>query len=330
MIDRRRARIAAAILGLTWLCARAEPAAAQADPAADRLLDDGVAAYHAQDYPRARALFAQAHAEEPTARTLRVLGFCDIELGQYLRAAEELEAALAETHKPLTDPQRAEVTEMLAKARSFLGRLVLDLQPADAVLELDGAPVSGTSFWLEPGQHALRVSAPDYRASTLRFGVSAGRESFHAVSLALWPPAAAEPIASAPAAVPAPSEAAPLPASPADLTSDRASAGRLRGIVGLSAGGAVLLAGGVVGAISVVQTNQVKGECVDGHCPKDRKDALSTANTLANVSNLCLALGALGIGYGLYELLTLPDDRADRAAVRVELGVTGAGLQGAF
>ena len=77
----------------------------------------------------------------------------------------------------------------------------------------------------------------------------------------------------------------------------------------------------------------VKKDCMRNLCDPSQRGTLSTANTLANVSNVTLAVGVLGIAYGLYELLTLPsaEASAERAgATHFDFTGTGAVLRGSL
>lgn len=107
-----------------------------------------------------------------------------------------------------------------------------------------------------------------------------------------------------------------------DTIEQRRSTGKTRAVIGLSAGGLALAVGAVAGTVSIVATRDELARCVDTRCPAERAGAHQRANTLANVANVSLGIAALGIAYGLFELLTLPAPDPRRALV----APTGTGV----
>jgi hypothetical protein len=106
-----------------------------------------------------------------------------------------------------------------------------------------------------------------------------------------------------------------------------AKAARLRGFIGLGVGGAFLIAGGVTGVMSLVQTSDIEDRCAGERCPRGERDAISRANTLANLSNVGLALGVVGVGYGLFELLVNGRSRGESERARLSVRPAGPGVQ---
>lgn len=293
------------------------------------LFGQATAAYGREDYARARALFAEAHAIEPGAATWRALGFCDFHLQQYVPAVTELRAALAEPRnsKALTAEQKRQVDELLRQIDPHVGHLTVVVQPEHATLELDGAAVADHDLWALPGSHTLTVRAFGHQPNTVAVTFDAGREQQLSVSLSPLPPRSASVAAVTPAEPVRSEPDAPAPSVARDDTrADPAAAGITRAVIGLSIGGAALIAGGVTGYISATKTADVKERCDQGHCPLDSRDALSRANTLANVSNISFAVAAVGVAYGIFELLTLPDAEPERAQASVRLDLTGTGV----
>ncbi len=139
---------------------------------------------------------------------------------------------------------------------------------------------------------------------------------------------AAPPPTAAPVRAPEPQleAAAPPPAPEPSLSPDEQARAeqRLRGYIGGATGGVLFLAGAIAGIASITETSSAKRECNGDLCPLRVRDRLEAADTLANVANVTIPLGLLGIGYGLYELLTIPKERAPGAS-RVELQITAGG-----
>ncbi|HEX6243158.1 MAG TPA: tetratricopeptide repeat protein, partial [Polyangiales bacterium] len=144
-----------------------------------------VSEYEAGHWDEARALFRHAHELEPNARTWRGLAITAFELRRYVDATRELEAALADTRKPLTEPQRRELEALLARARGFVSAYTLHVQPAAAFVSVDGAPSepSGPQLWLDPGVHTVVFTAEGYTEQRLELRAEAGTSEELAIEL---------------------------------------------------------------------------------------------------------------------------------------------------
>jgi hypothetical protein len=149
MISRRMALTMAvgavgALLAGPLVAAPAPGDAAAHDPTTppSELIGDAVAEYDAGRYEEARALFRAAHEKAPTARTLRGIGMASFELRDYVEAVRALGGALKEQRRALTDEQRRQVEQLLARAETFVGRFALRLQPPDAALAVDDRPTT--------------------------------------------------------------------------------------------------------------------------------------------------------------------------------------------
>jgi hypothetical protein len=132
------------------------PLTAFAQEATDRyrtLVDAALEESAAGRWEEARALFRQAHEVSPNARTLRGIGMASYELRDYAEAVRMLAGALDSTVTPLTEEQRAQVTELLGRARAFVGRYEVDL-PEGASLSVDGAAAT-----LEATERSSSISA---------------------------------------------------------------------------------------------------------------------------------------------------------------------------
>jgi hypothetical protein len=167
--------VAALVLG-AWLT-HAGSSQGQAQQSYDSLIQEALQEFGDANYVEARILFERADQIKPNARTLRALGFCDYELKHYVDTVKELQAALTDTRNPLTKEQRVEVNATLVKAQRFIGQLVLETQPPDAAVLIDGRAVHGRSWALDAGDHVIAASASGYRSSDVKLTVSAGLET---------------------------------------------------------------------------------------------------------------------------------------------------------
>jgi tetratricopeptide (TPR) repeat protein len=165
----------------------AAPLAAQGVGARDyeRVIQDALTEFDTGNYAEAYALFQRAHELSPSARTLRGLGITSFELKRYVRAEDELSAALADKRRTLTKAQRDEVSSLLERTHNYIGRVEVELEPASASLLLDGHEVSDRRLRLELGDHQLAARAAGFQDATLRVHVDAGQTQ--QLKLALTP-----------------------------------------------------------------------------------------------------------------------------------------------
>jgi hypothetical protein len=141
-----------------------------------RAIESAVFEFEAGNWAEARALFEQAHALRPSARTLRGMGKVSFELKDYVRAQRQLNASLVELRAPLSEEQRQEVLALLSRCEKFIGRLTVHVKPEgiEANMTLDGAPVQG-ELKLDLGQHDLSIQAPGYRSLTRTISIEGGK-----------------------------------------------------------------------------------------------------------------------------------------------------------
>jgi tetratricopeptide (TPR) repeat protein len=192
--------------------AAARPHARAEDAARDEyqhLVQDAASEYNRGNFAEARALFERVHALAPSARTLRGLGLCSFELRTYIRARNELRAALEDQRRPLTSEQREEVKALLERAERYIGLLVVHAVPASATMSLDGAAFSGSGE-AEVGAHDLSLKAPGHHSLSVAINVDGTRPqtlelSLTPLELLPQPSAASPPFATPPPDKPEPS-----------------------------------------------------------------------------------------------------------------------------
>jgi hypothetical protein len=321
--------------------AAATPSAAERETARS-LMDEGDQLVARGDLKAALTRYESAHAIMHVPTTGLSLARVQAQLGMLVEARS---TAMEVINLPVAGAEPKVFTE----ARREAGALATNLEPrvpsikaavtpadVDFTLNIDGVSLPAearlVAFRTNPGLHTVRIEAPGHVTQTKQVTLVEGQ--LETVQFALQPLAAEAAAPAVAAATPA-SAVAPVatPVVAAPERVDPAAGGRTRGIVALSAGGALLVAGTITGVLSIVKTSEEKDTCPGGHCEKSQSGALSTANSLANVANVCVPLGLLGVGYGLYELLTLPSSapaQARRHGVRVSFTGTGAVLRGSL
>jgi len=150
------------------------------------LIGQALDEFKRKNWPESRVLFRRAHAISPSARTQRGIGMVSYEMRDYPDAVVALSSALSDSRQALTDAQRSECENLLSRARTFVGTYVLTLEPAQANVMLDGAPLvrEADGRVLVPfGSHTLRATADGYAESITRLSVQGGEQGELRVTL---------------------------------------------------------------------------------------------------------------------------------------------------
>ncbi len=258
--------------GAGALDATAEESAAEPSPVVRALLVEAVAEYDAGRYAEAQALFRRADELAPSGRTLRGLGMASFELRQYVAAVHALEASLSATARPLTEAQRAHVEGLLARARGFVSRVELHLEPPGATLRFDGqalAPEPDGSLLVDPGRHVVVIAADEYETETIDLTLAPGAP--HELAIVLRRREAP----------------APTPSSAPDATLAWAGAG-----MGIAAVAGVAVAA-TLGGLSISERARLASSCDVFVCPE------SAAATRDQVWALAVATDVVGTGAAL-------------------------------
>jgi hypothetical protein len=211
--------------------------------------------------------------------------------------------------------------------------LLTQVEPSDLAytLSIDGialpSQVHGLPYRLNPGSHSVRVEGAGYEPSVQQVTLRDEEHQTLTVRLTAKPTVAVAPVDAAYHA-PMASRTEPL-----DNHSSGDGGGRVRAIIGFGVGGSALVAGSITGILSLSQASDIKRECDGNTCSSSQREALSSATTLANVANICLPIGVIGIAYGLYELLSLPSGRSKpehASGVQLDFTGTSATLRGSL
>jgi len=309
------------------------PAAAQQPSASDKetaraLMDTGDEKMDARDFPAALKAYQAADSMMHLPMTGIAVARAQAAAGQLLEARE---TALAVSRLPVQPGEtqayvraRAEAT---ALAEKLVGRIasvqvVLDHPPADVAISVDGTGLVPAAATLprkvNPGTHVIVASAPGFQPA--RAEVNAAEGAALLVPLSLVPGSGARPGPTAPTTTPTPPAPAARHLSPLVY-------------LGFGVGGAGIFTAAITGAISLQKTSALKRKCPHGTCPSDQHDALASANTLANVADVGIALGVAGVAVGVVGvILSRGRDRAPAPAASIEplVGPGAVGVRGAF
>lgn len=330
---------------LWWLCSlcllvffsgnvRAEPPPEPASPpsAYEPLIEQALEAYEAGRYAEARNTFRRAHELHPTARTLRGMGMCSFNLGDYTHAAYELEQALKEPRLALTAEQQAHARGLIDRANRHIGRFHLRLTPAEAALRVDGdAPliVEGRELLLDAGTHEIEVRAPGFLTAHSSVKVEGGDRTTLVFRLLRDDYAVA-------ASVEAPPRGPARSASPsAQPAAASGSWLRTLGYTSLGVGVASLLGFAVTGTLALADGNKLQDRCPNEQCSEMYRTTVRRYDTMRTLATITLvaggALTVLGTGLLIAQPSSYSGERAvQRPSPTIEpvLGFGAVGLKG--
>lgn len=292
------------VLGLAMLAA---PTRAWAgDPAAEALFLQGRAAADKGDFATACARFHESNRLEPAVGTIFNLGDCEEKLGRVATAWTFFREVVQRL--PPGD-ERAPIAKKRADAlEPRLPRLTLRLAagaPAGVRVTRGGVEVGAASFGIalpvDPGSHAVEVTAAGRRPASLKIDIKEGEQREAELQIG---------------------EALPVegggPAGPVEAPrSSRRTMGYVFGGVGVAG----LAVGGVAGLLTLGKKSTVDDNCsADKRCNRTGYDAVSAGKTLGTVSVVGFVLGAIGAGAGAYFLLSDGSPNQTRTALVPTVG----------
>jgi hypothetical protein len=299
----------------------------------DRFIEDGLQAYDAGRVAEARTAFRRAHELDPTARTLRTIGMCSFNLGDYVDAVWNLERARAETRKPLTEEQQKQVLDLIARSNQHVGRFRVHLDPPEASLLVDGRAallLDQTELLSEAGIHDIEARAPGHQSAHSRLNVEGGDRTTLVLNLA--PDTASSAIAREGATLPEPL----APSSegqgrgPADTASHGGSLRSTLGYVSLVTGIASLIGFGVTSGLAIGDKSTLDDRCPNGTCGMAERSTVDRYDALRTASTITLIAGGIFTVLGGALLLTRPSEheRISQSKLEPMLGPGSVGLRG--
>ncbi|HVK68615.1 MAG TPA: tetratricopeptide repeat protein [Polyangium sp.] len=293
-------------------------------------------------YAEACLKLAESQRLDPKLGTLLNLAVCHEKEGKIATAwAEYTSAASLARGKGQKDREQF-ARDHVAELKKKLAYVVLRMEapPAGLGMKLDDKPIDvaalNVPLPIDPGKHTVSAMAPGKRAWTGEILVPAQPGEIPVVIPALEETPELPPEETPPPPPPEPSpplpQTKPPPAEPRIPAPTGPSAATVLLITGFSVGGAALLVGAVTGILTLVEANEILPNCDGSQCP-GQADALATANTLANVSNIGFGVAVLGLGVGIAGLALAPKrEHAPPPAVSVTplVGPFAIGLRGTF
>jgi hypothetical protein len=304
------AAFAVLLLSFGFLIAPVPAAAQNQDAAAAEVLfRNGRAAADAGDYAAACAMFHESERLDPALGTLLNIADCEERLGHLATAWTAYEEVAQRL--PAEDPRHTIAATRRAALEPRLPRLRIHLRaraPAGTQVRRDGValgtPSLDTFLPVDPGKHAVEITAPGRPPRTFDLSLHEGETK----TLVVQPgdlPVVTEP--------------------PATSEQPRSGA-KIAGYVVMGVGAAAAVAGVVTGILVLDRQGTVNDNCdADRHCNQTGLDAADSGKTLGVVTTVALATGAVGLGTGA--VLVLSAGRDSRPNTGLRSGIT---LRGTF
>lgn len=276
--------------------------------AADALFAEARKLLAAKKYEEACPKFAESYKLSVRLGTLLNLATCHEEQGKTASAWAEFNEALALAKRDKDKQRQKYAREHAEKLEKRLARIAFELPATlkDATLRLDGTEIGAgarsTPLPVDPGTHQIEVTAPGKKSWATTVEVKDEAATVPVTVPDLEPEAA--PAAEQPE--PAPVEEAPVP-TPAKAT----SGGSTLGWVALGVGVLGVGAGSYFGLAALSKKKESEDHCGGGigqtganKCDAEGVDLRDQAKSAATLSTVGFAVGAVGIGAGIFLLAT--------------------------
>ncbi len=282
-------------------------------------------------YEKACPKLAESQRLDPAGGTLLRLALCYEKQGRTATAWVEYTNGLALARREGRQDRVTFAQEAIARLEPTLARLRVDVSPEAASidgfrLERDGVPLGrpawGVATPVDPGEHVLRATASGYEPTVVEIQVEPAAGTTRVVIPMLKKMGDVEP------AGPVAPSGRQVEAEPSEKASNRTLA-YVAGGVGLVGLGV----GSYFGLRAMSKRADAEEACPGSPCSdKAGVDANDAAKTSANISNIGLGVGVLGVGAAVVLWLTDPGAResgADQAGIRLapEVGGTHAGVR---
>jgi hypothetical protein len=319
---------------------------------ARELAKQGLQAYDAGRYEEAADKLAKAYqvVHVPTLAVNQARAL--VKLGKWVAASElYLEATRIPRDKTWQSTQTDAQKDAEREREELLPRIprltvvVKGTAPTEVEVAIDGTslPVAliGTEQLQDPGVHKVQgTRGPEVvtEAISVREGDRANVTlQFKLVSAAVVQSGSNAPPPPVPVARPLqptqPMAATAAPAAPPTAPATDSSSSnnqKLIGWIGIGAGGAGIVVGGITGlmAISKHSSLQDSGDCSGSSCTPAKKSDIDSLNGLRTVSTIGFVAGGVLAAAGVTLLLTAP--KQEGPSVGLWLTPTGASLTGGF
>ncbi len=124
----------------------------------------GVQLYRAKSFDGALAEFKRAYELTPSSKVLFNIGQLQFELHEWSASLRTLEQYLAESGDAVPADRKATVTQLIEKAKEFVGHIVITVEhQGDVTLDeasIGTGPFSKKDITVDPGKHRLTYTPP--------------------------------------------------------------------------------------------------------------------------------------------------------------------------
>lgn len=324
---------------LVTTSAHAEPSAADRESARS-LMVDGDRKMEARDAAGAMTAYRAAHEIMKVPSTGASYADAALAAGFFVEARDAcLQVAripAAANENAAFQKARAQCAEIVPKADAKIATITIKLTPVpgagEPTVAFDGVNVPVGALLvprkINPGKHVLSATLAghaDYRRETV---IKEGENYELALTFAKED---GTPVAAPPSAATTPTEAPPRPLP---------AAGRSPLVyVGFGVAAVGFVAGGVTGGLALSKASDAKVGCVDQRCPRENQDTADGSRTLGTVSTIGFGVGLVGVGVGIYGLLSSPTPssrpaatiwRAGSVSASPAIGPSSFGVRGSF
>ncbi|MBK9259423.1 MAG: hypothetical protein IPM54_06250 [Polyangiaceae bacterium] len=153
---------------------------------AQTLFESGREASNAGRWPDAIRMFSESYKLEPTPRTAAWLGRAQVESGDYVAGAANLELYLREEKEP-SEKMKQSVTKTLARAKEKVVTVELVINQPDAEVFVDKQPVEPKRvtwpIYLLPGGHSFEVKKAGFTPRVFSGNYAVGQSARLPVTL---------------------------------------------------------------------------------------------------------------------------------------------------
>ena len=156
------------------------PNGAEATAEARRHFKLGIKLYQDTNYPGALAEFEAAYSAKPGAGSLQNVALCQKALFRYREASSTLAQLLAQHATELSEGEKKAVTDAITELNGLVGSIVVNVDPTDAKVTLDGRAVPAselhTGVDVNVGEHTLVADLPGYARLSRVVSVASGQK----------------------------------------------------------------------------------------------------------------------------------------------------------
>lgn len=270
-------------------------------PGAESLFNKGKAAFAAGNYSEACAAFAESYQLAARPATRFAMAECEFEAkhiatastlyGDFLRMVENIESdAERAKHKERVKKAQSRQAE-LAKEIPYLTLVLAAAAPPNTVVTCDGVTLTAASLGIavpvDPGEHVITVQAPGGELKEIRVTLERGGKTMQELE-PLLPPTPKGGVVTPPAI------------TTTDITAEemRKSKFRTIAIVAGGVGVAGLIAGGVLGGLTMQKASIVEKHCDGIKCNFEGFAATQDAQRLGLGSTIGFGVGIAGVATG--------------------------------